>query len=240
MIPGRHPAIGSWWLRLQVYDTLGRQIMDGNFSRLKRHYLPLLALTLVAGLFFYFNRANRNIITFITDASGFISLVMLSASLIIGPVILLLKNHNPLSTYFRRDLSITGGLLAVIHSVAGLFVHLRGKTWLYFLKENESGYSIRLDTFGLANYTGVISALIILLLIITSSDYMLKELNPARWKRIQRLAYLMFILIIIHCFCYRIGKQNLDLIYWFYLPVLSIVLIFQLIGVWLKSRTKPN
>jgi sulfoxide reductase heme-binding subunit YedZ len=206
--------------------------------RLKKHYLPLLALTLIAGLFFYFNRGNRNTITFITLASGFISLVLLSISLILGPVSLLLKSQNPVSTYFRRDLSIAGGLLAVLHSITGLFVHLRGKTWLYFLNENEGGRSIRLDNFGLANYTGLISALIIIVLIITSNDYMLKKLNPSRWKNIQRLSYLIFILILIHCYFYRIGKQNLDLIYWFYLPVLTIVFIFQMIGVRLYSHAK--
>jgi sulfoxide reductase heme-binding subunit YedZ len=214
--------------------------MDRIISRLKKHYLPLLALTLIAGLFFYFNRGNRNAITFVTQASGYLSLVLLSISLILGPVNIFLKNLNPVSTYFRRDLSITGGLLAILHSIAGLFVHLRGKTWLYFLNENASGHSIRLDNFGLANYTGLIAALIIILLIITSNDYMLRELKPARWKNIQRLSYLMFILIIIHCYFYRIGKQNLDLIWWFYLPVFSIVLIFQLTGVWFKTCAKPG
>ena len=212
--------------------------MEGIILRLKKHYLPLLALILIAGLFFYFNRANRDTITFITQASGYISLIILSASLTLGTVSLLLKNNSPVSTYFRRDINITGGFLAVIHSTAGLFVHLRGKTWLYFLNQTARGYSIRVDNFGLANYTGLISALIIILLIITSNDYLLRRLNPARWKNIQRLSYPMFVLVIIHCYFYRIGKQNTDLIYWLYLPVLIIVLIFQMIGVWLKLRRK--
>jgi sulfoxide reductase heme-binding subunit YedZ len=212
--------------------------MEEIYFRLKKHYLPLLALVFIVGLFFYFNKANRDTITFITQASGYISTILLSISLILGPISLLLKNNSPVSTYFRRDISITGGLLAVIHSIAGLFVHLRGKTWLYFLNQTKSGYSIRLDNFGLANYTGLISALIIILLIITSNDFMLRKLNPYRWKNLQRLSYLMFILIIIHCYYYRIGKQNLDLIYWLYLPVLTIVLIFQLIGVWVKTQAK--
>jgi methionine sulfoxide reductase heme-binding subunit len=214
--------------------------MDEILYRLKKHYLPLLALILIAGLFFYFNKANRNTITFITQATGYISLILLSASLIIGPVSLLLKNSTPVSTYFRRDISITGGFLAVIHAVSGLFVHLRGKTWLYFLNQNEGGYSIRFDNFGLANYTGLISTLIIMLLILTSNNYMIRKLNPARWKNVQRLSYPMFILIIIHCYFYRIGKQNLDLIYWFYLPILTIVLIFQIIGFCLKMFSKPE
>jgi methionine sulfoxide reductase heme-binding subunit len=211
--------------------------MNEFILRLKKHYLPLLSLVFIVGLIFYINKANRDTITFVTQASGFVSIIILSISLIIGSINLLLKNKNPISTYLRRDISIIGGILAVIHSIAGLFVHLRGKNWQYFLNKTEVGYSIRLDNFGLANYTGLVSTLIIILLLIISNDYLLKKLNPNKWKNIQRLSYLMFILIIIHCYFYRIGKENLNLIYFFYLPLITIVVTFQMIGVWL-SLTK--
>jgi methionine sulfoxide reductase heme-binding subunit len=211
--------------------------MNENNLRIKKHYLPLLSVVLVAGLFFYLYRANRDTITFITQASGYISIIILSISLIIGPVNLLLKKKNPVSTYLRRDISITGGALAVIHSITGLFVHLRGKPWLYFLEKTGDGYSIRIDKFGMANYTGLIAALLIILLIIFSNDFLLKKLNPAKWKNIQRLSYLMFILILIHCFFYRIGKENLTIFFWFYIPLFTIVLTFQMIGIWLKLKT---
>ncbi len=118
--------------------------MDEIILRLKKHYFPLLTLVFFAVLFFYFNRGNRNIITFITQASGYISIIILSISLIIGSISLLFKNINPVSTYLRRDISIIGGSLAIIHSIAGLFVHLRGKTWLYFLNKTEDGYHLTL------------------------------------------------------------------------------------------------
>jgi DMSO/TMAO reductase YedYZ heme-binding membrane subunit len=92
----------------------------------------------------------------------------------------------------------------------------------------------------LANYTGLISALIIIVLIIISNDYLLNKLNPTKWKNIQRLSYLMFTLIIIHCYFYRIGKEDFNLIFWFYIPLFTIVLTFQIIGVWLKSTRIKN
>lgn len=202
--------------------------------RFKKHYLPLLFLVSIAGSIFYLNRANRNTITSITQSSGYISILILAVSLLVGPVNLLLKKKNPVSSYFRRDISIVGGTLAILHSITGLFVHLRGKTWLYFLNENENGYSIRHDNFGLANYTGLMSALIIIMLLIMSNDYLLKKLNPSVWKNLQRVSYLMFILIIIHCYFYTIGKDNLNIIYFFYIPMITIVLTFQITGIWLK------
>ena len=214
--------------------------MNDTITRLKKHYLPLLSLVLIACVIFYIGWTNRDTITFITQATGYISIIILSISLIIGPVNILLKIKNPISTYLRRDISVIGGILALIHSIAGLFVHLRGNNWQYFLNKTEFGYSIRTDNFGLANYTGLISALIIVLLLITSNDYLLKKLNSTNWKNIQRLSYLMFILAIIHCFYYRIVKGNLNLIYSLYIPLFIIVLTFQMIGMRLKLTKQKD
>jgi len=214
--------------------------MNDTITRLKKHYLPLLSLVLIAWVIFYIGWTNRDTITFITQATGYISIIILSISLIIGPVNILLKIKNPISTYLRRDISVIGGILALIHSIAGLFVHLRGNNWQYFLNKTEFGYSIRTDNFGLANYTGLISALIIVLLLITSNDYLLKKLNSTNWKNIQRLSYLMFILAIIHCFYYRIVKEHLNLIYSLYIPLFIIVLTFQMIGMWLKLTKQKD
>lgn len=200
-------------------------------SRLIKHYIPLTIISLISGYVFYLNRGNRSINTFIAFSSGYISFAVLSISLIIGPLNVIIKYKNPLSTYFRRDISIFGGTLAIIHSVTGLFVHLRGMTWMYFLKKTESSYSIRLDHFGLANNTGLISALLILLLLITSNDLLLKKLAPAKWKNIQRLSYLMFILALVHCYFYWLGGKNLHVLLLFYIPVIAVILIFQIIGV---------
>ena len=204
-------------------------------ERLKKYYIPLISLIIIAGLIFYIYRGKRDAITFITQTSGYISLLILTVSLIIGSLNLLLKYKNPISTYLRRDIGISGGILAVVHSITGLFVHLRGKMWLYFLNDEKH---VRIDNFGLANYTGLISALIIILLLITSNDYFLKKLNPQKWKNVQRLSYLMFILIAMHCYFYRIGKDNLNIFFWFYIPLFTTVLILQIFGVYqnLSSR----
>lgn len=210
--------------------------MNNLKERLKIHYLPLLSIVLIASLIFHHNWPKRDTITFITGATGYISLILITFSLLIGPFNLLFKRINPISTYFRRDIGITGGVLAVIHSVAGLFVHLRGSNWKYFLNKTEAGYSIRLDDFGLANYTGLVSGLIIIVLLITSNDFSFKRLSPTIWKNIQRFSYLAFIFAIIHSIYYKIVQTNLSLIWYLYLPLLIFVILFQLIGIRMKLR----
>tara|TARA_R110000850_G_scaffold96394_1_gene201566 strand:+ start:3617 stop:4087 length:471 start_codon:yes stop_codon:yes gene_type:complete len=154
----------------------------------------------------------------------------------------MLKLKNPISTNIRRDIGIFGGLLGLIHSVVGLFMHFTGRPWLYFVEEVEKGFAIRKGNFGLANYTGLLGAFILILLLVISNDYFLRKLKAAKWKNLQRFTYLMFVLVIAHSIFYRLNADKVDLIIYLYLPMFLTILVFQLIGIWLKtmiaSKTK--
>ncbi len=210
--------------------------MNNLFERLKIHYLPLLTVVLITSFIFNHYWPKRDLITVITNASGYISIFLITFSLLIGPFNLIFRRINPVSTYFRRDIGITGGILAVIHSLAGLFVHFRGQNWQYFLNKTEAGYSIRLDNFGLANYIGLISALIIIVLLMTSNDFSFRKLNPFFWKNIQRFTYLAFLFAIIHSVYYKIVQTNLNLVWYLYLPMFLMVFLFQMVGIRIKLR----
>ena len=214
--------------------------MNPILPRLKKHYLPSVFVILVVGLILHLAWPNKDTVTYITDSTGYIAIVVLVLSLIIGPINLLLKRCNPYTNNFRRDIGIVGGLLAVIHSVTGLFVHLRGNNWQYFLTKSDLGYAIRLDDFGLANYFGLISTLLIILLLITSNDYSIRKLGVVKWKNLQRFSYFMFIFALVHCIYYRIVMNNLMLTFSLYLPAFLVVLIFQKTGVSIKLRERKR
>lgn len=203
-------------------------------ARLKRHYLPLLLLSLISSLIFYLLWKKRDAITFTADATGYISLALLSVTMITGTLNLFVGKTNPVSSYFRRDLGIVAGILALIHSVTGLFVHLRGNMWQYFFFKTEKGLTMRFDDFGWANYTGLVAAVLVVLLIITSNDWSIRKLNPVKWKNFQRLTYPMFVIVLIHAVYYRIIGNNLDRVWYLYLPLLGLILAFQLVGIQLK------
>jgi sulfoxide reductase heme-binding subunit YedZ len=202
-------------------------------SRGLKHYLPLLLLTVLTVFGFYFRNPKWDLITLIADSSGYIAIVLIAGSLIIGSVNILFKRIYPTSTYFRRDIGITAGVITLIHSFSGLFVHLRGNMWKYFFERNDQGYFIPFDDFRLANYTGLLSTLLIVAVLVTSNDYSLMKLKVNRWKNIQRLSYVMFLFAIVHVIYYRIN--NTELLYIFYLPLVMTVVIFQGIGVWKRT-----
>jgi len=210
---------------------------NGIKHRLRIYYMPMLAMSIIFCLVFYiFRKPALSIIPFITITSGYLSILLLTVSLLLGPVNLILKRKNPVSTHIRRDIGIYGGILGVIHSLFGLFVHFTGRPWLYFVEETGKNFKIRGGYFGLANYIGLLGVLIIMLLLIISNDYFLERLKAAKWKKLQRLAYLVFILVIAHSIFYRLNANKEDLIIFFYIPLFLLVLLFQLIGIRLATR----
>ena len=204
--------------------------------RLLKHYLLLSVIIIISAICLFSYKGKRDTITFIAWSSGYISFVLLALSLITGSVNLLRKRGSSVSTYFRRDLGIMAGTLAILHSVSGLFVHLRGKMWMYFFTKSDAGYSLRFDNFGFANYTGLIAATLILILVLTSSDRMIVKLKPERWKNIQRLSYLMFLLVLIHTYFYWVGGKNIDILIFFYVPVILVVISMQSAGIIIRKK----
>ena len=160
----------------------------------------------------YFTRPDADVLSRASFATAYPALGLLAATLLIGPWNLLRKLPNPPSSDLRRDIGIWAGILGVLHSVIGQNVHMRGRPWLYYVyaaREHRT-FPLRYDLFGLANYTGAISALVLILLLATSNDYSLRKLGTRRWKRLQRWNYAVFALAAIHSIAYlAIEKQKL-------------------------------
>jgi sulfoxide reductase heme-binding subunit YedZ len=180
-------------------------------SRLWRHHLPLALLSAAAIWILYGTRPYPDVITRLSFATAWPALVLLAATLIIGPWRTLQGKAPILSQDLRRDIGIWGGSLGVVHAVIGNCEHLRGRPWLYYVYEkmDEHLVPLRHDIFGLSNFTGLFAALILLFLLATSNDVSLRKYGGAGWKNLQRWNYACFGLTAFHTFGYLIGIQSL-------------------------------
>jgi methionine sulfoxide reductase heme-binding subunit len=181
------------------------------FSRLRIHHLPLFAASLVSVGLLYASRPYKDVLTKASFATAYPALVLLAATLLIGPLSLLRGKRTPVSSDLRGDIGIWAGILGIVHTVVGQNVHLRGRPWLYYVYEHPKAHLIPLrhDLFGFSNFTGLISVLLLLLLLATSNDYSLRALSTPRWKQLQRWNYLAFVLAAFHAFGYQsIEKQE--------------------------------
>jgi sulfoxide reductase heme-binding subunit YedZ len=89
---------------------------------------------------------------------------------------------------------------------------------------------LRHDLFGLANYTGAASALVLIALLATSNDYSLRALGSPRWKQLQRWNYAVFALAAVHSFAYQgVEKQHLPFVATVAICV-AITLVLQVTG----------
>ena len=120
----------------------------------------------------------------ISTAAAYVALLLLAVTLTLGPLNVLRGRPNPVSFNLRRDFGIWSAIAGVFHAGIGLTVHLQGRMYLYFVPEpgKPSIAGLRPDAFGLANDTGLIAALLLLLLGAISNDLALRKLGTARWR----------------------------------------------------------
>jgi sulfoxide reductase heme-binding subunit YedZ len=144
---------------------------------------------------------DRSFVRRLTTATGYVALALLALTLLIGPANLLLRRRNPVSSYLRRDVGAWTALFSAVHVVVSLEVHGSGQI-RDFLDFFVPGGSPLTNSFGWGNWTGLAALVIVAGLLALSSDAALRRLRAKNWKRLQRLNYVLFALVIVHAFFY--------------------------------------
>ncbi len=139
-----------------------------------------------------------------TLGMGYVALILIALSLLIGPFRLLYKRANPVNVNLRRDVGIWAGLTGLLHVFFGLQLHNRGNLLTYFFRFHEDGsMTLLLNNFGISNDVGLIATLILIALLVTSNNLSLRKLKGRRWKTLQRFNYGLFVLVAAHTFLYQ-------------------------------------
>jgi methionine sulfoxide reductase heme-binding subunit len=169
----------------------------------------LAVIAIVATLTFFLLLSSPDIIWRLSMATAYAGLLYLATALIIGPINVLRGAPNPLSINLRRDIGIMAGILALAHTIVGLFVHLRPDPIQYFFYRTPAGIGgLRYDLWGAANDVGLLAALVILVLLTVSNNLSIRIMGGATWKRIQRWSYIGAILVIVHGLLYQAVEKR--------------------------------
>lgn len=177
--------------------------------RLARHHLPLALATASALLLVYALTPSPNPVFRWSMATAYVGLALLGATLFTGPLNVMRRSPNPVSTDLRRDVGIWAGVVSIAHFLVGWQVHMKHR-WLYWLAEVEGSDRLvpRSDLFGFANDTGLLAVIVAALLLVLSNDYYLRRLGTARWKRAQRWNYALFALVIAHGIAFQVIEKR--------------------------------
>lgn len=113
--------------------------MSNRPGRIRRHLALAITATVVTGLL-YLALDSNDTIWLISMATAYVALVLLAVTLALGPLNVLRRRPNPVSTDIRRDVGVWAGVLGFAHFGVGLFVHFRGRPWLYFMWESAGAH----------------------------------------------------------------------------------------------------
>jgi sulfoxide reductase heme-binding subunit YedZ len=171
----------------------------------------------------------------LTTATGYVALGLLALTLLIGPANLLLRRRNPVSSYLRRDVGAWTAFFSGVHVIPALWVHGTGqiRDFLHFFVVDGS---LLRTSFGLGNWTGLAALVIVAVLLALSSDAVLRKLKAKNWKRLQRLNYVLFALVVVHAFFYgALLRETSPYTILLFLSVVAVV-VAQGMGIWLFRR----
>lgn len=173
----------------------------------------------------------------VSMGTAYSSLALLALCLSLGPWKALRGRANPVSFDLRRDVGIWAGILALVHTGAGLTVHLRGRMWMYFFRDLHP-LKIQNTKFGLANYVGLAAALLFLTLLAISNDLALRKLKSRKWKWLQRWTYAAALLTVLHGVLFQsVEARTLPWLVVFWVVVL-IAFGFQATGFFVVRKRK--
>lgn len=196
----------------------------------------VLADIACVALFWELFSIRRDVISRLSIATAYPALFLTAAAVFIGPWNLLRGRTNSVSFDLRRDLGIWAGVMALLHTGIGLNVHLRGRPWLYFIDQH---HTVRHDLFGIGNDTGLLAALLFLLLLAISNDLSLRRLGTRTWKSLQRWTYMAVVLTVTHAVAYQFIEKRqaaYEALLW---ATVATTAVLQVAG-WWRTRRKRN
>jgi sulfoxide reductase heme-binding subunit YedZ len=173
----------------------------------------------------------------LTIATGYVGLGLLGLTLLIGPANLLLRRRNPVSSYLRRDLGTWTAIFSAIHVIVGFQVRGGGSPFRFLDFFVADGKPLT-NSFGLGNWTGLAALVIVVGLLVISTNRSVRELKAERWKSLQRLNYTLFALVVLHAVFYgALLRMTSPFTLLLIFTVIS-VFVGQTVGIWLYRRRK--
>ena len=175
-----------------------------GWQRWRTHGI-LAAVTVIGCYLAHLYRPYADFFYDLTYGCGYVAVILIAYSLLIGPYKLLSQKKNPVNINLRRDVGIWAGITGCIHVIAAIVMTTRGNILYLFLRPKPEGigYNLLLSGGGLSNNIGLMATIILVILLVLSNDYFLIKLKGKHWKFLQRFNYGLAILAFIHTVLYQ-------------------------------------
>ena len=139
--------------------------------------------------------------------TAYICVLSMATALLIGPSRVLRSGApNPVNIYMRRDIGIWAALSGLAHLVLGTVQSMNTAYISQYVEINNAApsESTRFELFLWGSVTAFVVGIVLLLLLSLSNDAALRVLGTRWWKRLQRFAYLAFVLTVFHGLMFQV------------------------------------
>ena len=156
--------------------------------------------------------------------SAYFCLLLLGLALLIGPANVLRSGRLVVNSYIRRDTGIWAATTGLLHFYLANVLSMNYE-YLGTYVENAVQLptaAVRSTLYNSGTISGYIIAVLFIVLLALSSDWMVRKVGLKWWKRIQRLSYLAFILTCIHAFEFQVLEAR---------PLLWVLVVAAITGV---------
>ncbi len=126
-------------------------------------------------------------------ASAWLCFLLLTSAMLVGPWHLWRGSRPAANNLLRRDLGIWAGVSAIAHTVLGTEVSMNSTYMDQYLVTDLAN-----DQFLYGGLAGFVAGLLMLVPLALSNNRALNRLGVRRWKRLQRFAYPVFLLTVMH------------------------------------------
>jgi len=141
-------------------------------------------------------------------ATGSTAMILLGTTLAIGPIRNIRRGkRGPIHIPWRRVTGVWTAVAAWTHLVFGITIHADGaRIWVPFTHLWQSQGKLRL--LAVAMFIGLGAASILALLAATSNSRSIRAIGARRWKVLQRSAYLVGALVVLHVLAVQVQESR--------------------------------
>jgi DMSO/TMAO reductase YedYZ heme-binding membrane subunit len=154
--------------------------------------------------------------------------------LLIGPLNVLRTGRLVSNSYVRRDTGIWAAMMGLLHFYLANVLSMTYE-YLGIYVENSAlppSAAIRSSLYTWGTVFGYVIAVLFIVLLVLSSDRMMRKVGLKWWKRIQRISYLGFILTCIHALAFQVLETRSL----FWVLVVLVITVMIAAGQWMGVR----
>tara|TARA_Y100000310_G_C20703935_1_gene832867 strand:+ start:5605 stop:6240 length:636 start_codon:yes stop_codon:yes gene_type:complete len=174
---------------------------------------------------------DLNFLTNLANAAAVASVILISITLLLGPLSRFFPSYFKHDLIFRKPMGISGFYFWILYFIVIFFNNYNANLFFMFSQANENL---------LATIFGTVALLILLAIVIITLPRIVKKIGFKKWKSTQRAAYIALVFIVLHFIYFENGyflKSNLGKT----VLILSLTTFaFKLLSLALKKKKKHS